>query len=89
MLLTAIGIFSLATILGMILISYVLTNKNIPKGIVITHGFFATIGIILLIIYAFFHHPSPLISIILFILATFDGFLLIYKDLTGQTVPKW
>lgn len=89
MLLTAIGFFSLAAFLGMILISYVLTNKNTPKGIAFTHGFIAAIGIILLIVYAFFHHPSPLISITLFILAAFGGFILIYRDIMGKSVPKW
>lgn len=67
----------MAAILGIILISYVLTNKNTPKGVAFTHGPIAAIGIILLIIYAFFHHPSPLISITLFILAAFGGFLII------------
>lgn len=89
MLLTAIGFFALAVILGMILISYVLTNRNTPKGIAFTHGPIAAVGIILLIGYAFFHHPSPWISIILFILAAFGGFLLIYRDITGKSVPKW
>lgn len=89
MLFTAIGLFSIAAILGMILISFVLTNKNTPKGIAFIHGPIAAIGIILLIVYAFFHNPSPIISIILFILAACGGFVLIYRDITGKSVPKW
>ena len=89
MLLTAIGLFSLAAILGMVLLSYVLSNKNTPKGLAFTHGPIAAIGIILLIYYAFVHGPRPWASIILFILASFGGFMLILKDLTGNTVPKW
>jgi hypothetical protein len=73
----------------MILISYVLANKNTPKGIAFTHGPVAATGIILLVIYAFSHHPSPWISVILFILTALGGFLLIYRDITGKSIPKW
>ncbi len=89
MLYTAIACFSLAIILGMLLISYVLADKNTPKAVVFTHGSLAAIGIVLLIVYAFIHHPSPIISIILFILAAMGGFLMVYRDLTGHPVPKW
>ena len=89
MLLTAIACFSLAAILGIILISYVLTNKPTPKGLAFIHGPIAAIGILLLIFYSFYHTPSPLESIILFIIAAIGGFILIFRDLTGKSIPKW
>ena|SRR3990167_9787586 len=89
MLITAIVCFAFAAILGLYLISFVLRNKNTPKGIAFIHGPVASIGLILLIIYAFFHSPSPIVSIILFILAALGGIMLIYRDLTGKSVPKW
>lgn len=84
-----IAFFSLAAIFGMWLISFVLRNKNTPKGVALTHGAFAAIGLILLIIYSFVHYPRPIESLILFIIAASGGFILIYRDLTGKSLPKW
>lgn len=89
MLLTALAFFSLAAILGMILISFVLRNKETPKAVAFIHGPLGAIGIILLIVYAFYHSPSPIESIVLFVLAAFMGFILIFRDLTGRSIPKW
>lgn len=86
---TAIGFFSLAAILGMFLLSYILRNKPTPKGVAFIHGPFAAVGIILLIIYSIDHAPKPIESIILFIIAAVGGTILIYRDLTGNTIPKW
>src|SRR5215204_3425216 len=85
----AIGFFALAAILGMILLSYILKNKNTPKGVAFTHGFMAAMGIILLLIYSFMHRPRPLESLILFIIAATGGLMLIYRDITGKSLPKW
>ena len=89
MLMTAICFFALAALLGIYLLSFILQNKNTPKGIAFIHGPLAAVGLIILIIYAFLYHPSPYISIILFILAVFGGVLLIYRDITGKTIPRW
>lgn len=89
MLYSALGFFVLATVLGLYLLTFVLTNKETPKGIVIIHGFFALIGITLLIIYPFFYNPSPVTSLVLFILAAIGGLILIYQDLTRKTFPVW
>lgn len=89
MLFTALAFFSIAAILGMILISYVLQSKPTPKGLAFVHGPMAAIGIVLLIIYAFYQTPAPIESIVLFIIAAFGGLVLIYRDLTGKTLPKW
>ncbi len=89
MLYIAIIFFTLAALLGLYLLSFVLTNKETPKGVAFIHGPLATIGLIILIIYALYNSPSPIVSIVLFILAAFGGIMLIYRDLTGQSVPKW
>lgn len=89
MLILVIILFLVAALLGVYLLSFVLQNKNTPKGIAFTHGPIAATALILLIIYAFLHEPSPITSIILFILAAFGGLMLIYRDLTGKSVPKW
>lgn len=89
MLMTAILFFALAAILGMYLLSFVLRNKETPKGVAFTHGPLAAIGLVILIIYAIFNRPSPIISIILFVLAALGGIMLIYRDIMGKSIPKW
>ncbi len=89
MLLTAILFFACAVILGLILLSYVLKNKKTPKGVAFTHGFFAALGIICLMIYPFFYTPSPISSLVIFLIAASGGFVLIYRDLMGKQIPKW
>lgn len=89
MLIIAITFFALAALLGIYLLSFVLQNRETPKGVAFTHGPLAAIGLTLLIVYACFNTPSPWISIILFTLAALGGFMLIYRDLTGKSIPKW
>lgn len=89
MLITAILFFLLAALLGMYLLSFILQNKQTPKGVVFTHGPLAATGLILLIIYAIFSDAAPIISIVLFILAALGGIAMIYRDITGKSVPKW
>src|SRR4051812_42558790 len=89
MLYAAFGFIFIAVLLGLYLLSYVLQNKNTPKGIAFTHGPLAAIGLILLIIYALIYKPAPLISIIIFIMVAFGGMVLIYRDITGKSIPKW
>jgi hypothetical protein len=89
MIITAIGFFSLAAILGLTLLSYVLRNKNAPKAFLFTHGLMAATGLVLLIIYSFYSYPRPIESIVLFVIAASGGFVLGIRDLMNKTVPKW
>jgi hypothetical protein len=89
MIYTAIAFFSLAAILGIILISFVLRGKETPKGIVFLHGPIAAVGLVLLIIYALRNTPSPVESIVLFIIAATGGVILVWHDIKGKPFPKW
>ncbi|RPI17841.1 MAG: hypothetical protein EHM58_07870 [Ignavibacteriae bacterium] len=89
MIYAAIAFFSLAAILGMLLLSYVLRDKETPKGIVFTHGPLAAIGIVLLIVYALGNTPSPVESIVLFIIAAAGGTILVWHDVKRKPIPKW
>ena len=89
MIYTAITLFALSAILGMVLLTFVLQGKETPKGIVFSHGPLAVAGLILLIIYAFKESPGPIEAIILFIIAAAGGLIMVFKDLTGKSVPKW
>jgi hypothetical protein len=84
-----IGLFSITALLGMYLLTFVLKGKATPKAIVFTHGPLAAIALILLIVYAYREGPEPLESIVLFTLAAMGGFVLVFRDLTGRSIPKW
>ena len=91
MIISAITLFVLSAMLGVVLLTYVLKNKETPKGLAFIHGPLAVIGLIILIIYAFNNlgGKSHFQSIILFILAASGGFVMIARDLLGKTIPKW
>lgn len=89
MILTAIGLFALAALLGMFLLTFVLQGKETPKAVVFTHGPLAAIALVLLIIYALRSGPGPTESIVLFVVAAMGGFFMLYRDLTGKPIPKW
>lgn len=89
MLLISILLFAIAAVLGIYLLTFILQGKNTPKGVAFTHGPLAATGLILLIVYAIFNRPSPMTSIIIFILAALGGIMLMYRDITGKNLPKW
>ena len=86
---TAITIFSMTAILGIYLISLVLRDKQTPKGIAIVHGLFAATGLILLLTYSNGSEQSPIVSIVVFVIAALGGLILVYKDVVEKQVPKW
>ncbi|KTD11299.1 hypothetical protein [Legionella jamestowniensis] len=88
LLLLAIIFFSLAAILGIYLLSYVLTEKNTPKGVALIHGAAASVGLVLLIIYSLLYQ-TPVASLLVFILAALGGLYLFYRDITGKEIPKF
>lgn len=89
MIYTAIALFALAAILGMVLLTFVLQGKETPKGVVFSHGTLAVAGLILLIIYTFKESPGPLEALILFVIAASAGIVMVIRDLTGKSIPKW
>lgn len=89
MLITAITLFALAAILGMLLISFVLKEKETPTAVVFTHGPLAVVALILLIVYAFREGPNPTESIILFAIAAAGGIVMVTRDITRKPIPKW
>jgi hypothetical protein len=89
MLYTIIALFALAAILGLILISYVLKGKETPKGVMIVHGLFAAVALVLLLSYVFGDKPGPMESAVLFVIAALGGFIMMARDVTGKSIPKW
>lgn len=86
MLILSILFFVLAALLGITMITYIMMNKNVPKGLALIHGPLAGIGLILLIIYSVMHYSGLYIVILLFIIAALIGPVVFYKDITGQEI---
>ncbi len=86
-----IGLFSLAALLGLILLSYVLRSKSTPKAIAFLHGPAAAVALVILIVYTINHDRMFIASIVLFVLAAIGGLILLIKDITGKgkPLPKW
>ena len=91
MVITAVILISLAVMLGLYLIKFVLQKKTPPKGVAILHGTFAASGIIVLIIYALTteSHHKHWDSIIIFLIAAAGGLYLFSKDIRHLQIPKW
>lgn len=81
-------IFAIAALLGFFLLSYILKEKNAPKGVAMIHGAFGAIGILALGYYSYYHSSKFLISLGLFILAALGGLYLFATDISGKKVPK-
>jgi hypothetical protein len=86
---TVIGLFALGALIGLYLLALVLQNKETPKMVAFVHGIFVAVALILLIVYGLNHPPTPVESIVLFILAALGGLVLIVRDLVGKSIPKW
>jgi hypothetical protein len=89
MIYTAIAFFALAAIFGMILLSFILRNKETPKGMAIVHGLLAATGLVLTIYYAVKNKPGPVESALLFTIAALGGFIVFARDISNKPVPKW
>ena len=89
MLIIALGFVLLAAVLGMHLLSLILSSKKIPTVVATIHGIIAATGLILLVVYPFYYQPSPILSIILFFIAALGGSTMAYKGITGKPVPAW
>jgi peptidoglycan/LPS O-acetylase OafA/YrhL len=86
---TIIGLFAIGALFGIYLLTLVLQNKKTSTGMALIHGLFVAAALITLIVYSTKNQPSPITSIILFVIAALGGLVLFYRDVTGQTVPKW
>jgi hypothetical protein len=86
---SAIGLFAIAAILGIYLLSLILRGKETRKGLAFMHGPVAAVGLVLLICFALESQSKQFIlPITLLVAAAFGGFVLICLDLSGNKVPK-
>ena len=91
MVLTAVILISLAVILGLYLIKFVLKKKNPPKGVAIIHGTLAVLGILILLVYALTtgSHHKHWDSFAIFVTAAIGGVYLFSRDIKHKKIPVW
>lgn len=89
MLIAILVCFLLAAIFGLIILTYVLQDKETPKAVVLLHGGAAALGLLLLIIHATqtFESNIALLSG-LFVVVALVGFYMVSRDITGKKIPK-
>lgn len=88
MIYTSIALFALTAVLGVGILIKWLTNKDAPRSVIYSHGIFAVIALVLLLIYAVQNPDNfPKTSIILFVLAAIGGLYMFFLDLKKKTSP--
>lgn len=86
---TAIAILGMGAIIGIYMLSLILTDKRPPNSASFIHGLFAVTGAGLLIYYCTKNAPSPVESVIILLIAAIMGLMVWWKEITGQKIPKW
>lgn len=86
----AIGLFILAAVIGIYLLSLILRKKETRKGLVFIHGPLAGLALVIVIVNSIMTENTKLIGpIFVFVMAALGGGVLVYKDLTGHRPPAW
>lgn len=88
MIYTAIALFAIAAVLGLVILLKWLSDKDASKAVVYSHGIVAALALILIIVYAL-QNPAhyPQLSIILFVLGALGGFYLFFSNLRSNARP--
>ncbi len=90
MLISAIALFVLAAVFGLVALTAILKNKPTPKPAVFIHGGLAAIALVLVILYTVTGRgAAPVTSLVLFIVAALGGFVLFAKDMQKKSVPRF
>jgi hypothetical protein len=83
-----IALFAIAAILGVTILVNLLNKRNAPRGVVYSHGIFAAIALVLLIVYVVNNRTNaPTTSLILFVLAALGGFFMFIRDMSNKNIP--
>jgi hypothetical protein len=85
-----IGLFALGAVMGLILAGGIFKSPPATsKPALVAHTVFVAAALVLFIVYALNNPGYPQLSLILFIVAAFGGFYLVYNDLVKkQPGPK-
>ncbi len=90
MLYSAIALFGLAAIFGIVIFKNWLTSAKTSKGVIYAHGIFAAIALVVLLVFVLRNPVNSLqYSVGLFIVAALGGFYMFFRDLRGKFSPMW
>lgn len=90
MLLATILSFLIAAIFGFLILIFILSDRSVPKHFVIPHAIFIILGLIILISYMVINKSmSPIMSLVLLIMAASASFRMLSVGLRKKTIPKW
>jgi len=86
----SIVLFTVAALLGLFVLYKVLRGHSIPRPAVLSHGFFALLAFILLLIFAV-NNPDrgPWISFGFFAVIVAAGVYMFAQDMAKRKIPKW
>jgi RsiW-degrading membrane proteinase PrsW (M82 family) len=90
MLFLATGLFVLAALGGLFLLTRILTNKPVPEKVAMIHGSVAVMGLLLLVAYMVFTGTSPQLntSATVLIFAALGGLTMLGFGLKKKSIPK-
>ncbi len=90
MLFTAIVLFLIAAVFGLMTLIAVLKNNPTSRPTVLIHGAVAAIALLIVLVATVqATGPAPVASLILFLIAAAGGFILFAVDLQKKPLPKW
>jgi hypothetical protein len=85
-----IVLFAVAAVIGVVILKNWLTNQTTTRATVYSHGVFAALGLVLLLVYYFQNGVKSLqTSIVLFLVAAIAGFYMFFRDIKGKMSPTW
>lgn len=83
-------LFAIAAVLGVSMLIKWLTKKEVSKTVIYSHGIFAALALVLLIVFAIQNPENfPKASLILFIIAALGGFYMFIRDLQKKMRPLY
>jgi hypothetical protein len=85
---TAIGLFAIAAMIGIYLLTFVLQKKETPKPVAIIHGLLAATALVLLIVHTSKTGADLIQVIVFFIITALGGLVLFVRDIMGKSLPK-
>ncbi len=84
----SIILFAVAAVLGLTILIKWLTKKDASRTAVYSHGIFAALALVLLVVFALQNAENyPQVSLILFIVAALGGFYMFFRDLQKKMSP--
>src|SRR6476659_4871510 len=90
MLYLIIGLFAIASVLGVIIFKNWLTSGETPRSVIYLHGIFAATALVILLVIALQNGAKTLqTALVLFVIAALGGIYMFVRDLKGKLSPMW